>query len=302
MPPLICGRPADAGTLMRTDLSPTLERILRDTRHEIEIDRARESLKRVKQKIADAPPLNSFHRALAGGNALIAEIKECSPSQGAMRRQNFADAIPAYQKSPVVKAISVLTSWHHFGPHMKVTMMQAVKERAGKPVLRKDFIIDDYQVYQARAYGADAILLMANVVTPEEMRRLSSLAFELRMDVLFETHKASEIEMLPEDARIVGINCRNFEGGFLKSFGLARLVRRFSKTDRSVDLARFDYVDKVPAHLLRIAESGVSPGNCAQVMASGFQAALVGTSLLTDERGVVEALRDFERAMRLPRG
>ena len=287
---------------MRTDLSPTLERILRDTRKEIESDLGQESLKRVKQKMTDAPPLNSFHRALAGGNALIAEIKECSPSQGAMRRENFAEALPAYQKSPVVKAISVLTSWHHFGSRMKVTMMQAVKEQAGKPVLRKDFIIDEYQVYQARAYGADAILLMANVVTPEEMKRLSSVAFELGMDVLFETHKAAEIEMLPENARIVGINCRNFEGGFLKNFGFARFVRRFSKTDRSVDLDRFGYVDKVPGHFLKIAESGVSPGNCAKVMAGGFQAALVGTSLLTDDRGVVAALKDFEVALRFRGG
>jgi indole-3-glycerol phosphate synthase len=282
---------------MRTDLSPTLERILRDTVREIETDRARESLKRVKQKMADAPPLNSFHGALAGGRALIAEIKECSPSQGAMRRENFKDAVTAYKSSPVVKAISVLTSWHHFGANMKVTMMQAVKEQAGKPVLRKDFIIDEYQVYQARAYGADAILLMANVVTAEEMRCLSSVAFELGMDVLFETHKASELEMLPENARIAGINCRNFEGGFLKNFGFARLVRRFAKTDRSVDLERFGYIDKVPAHLLRIAESGVSPGNCAKVMAGGFHAALVGTSLLTDERGVKAALKDFEVAL-----
>src|SRR5262245_29663402 len=161
----------------------------------------------------DEPTVRSCAAALTTGNALIAELKQRSPSQGKMRARNFQDATEAYRKSAAVKAISVLTSWHHFGENMRVTMLEAVKQHTGKPVLRKDFILEEYQLYQARAYGADAVLLMANILDRDEMRRLSDLAFELGMDVLFETHNTAELEELPDKARIVGINSRSFEGG-----------------------------------------------------------------------------------------
>jgi indole-3-glycerol phosphate synthase len=283
---------------MKTEISDTIRRILSDTAREIEQDKSRESVKRLKHKIRDAIPIRSFAAALSTGNALIAELKERSPSQGKMKPKNFQDATEAYRKSPAVKAISVLTSWHHFGDSMRVTMMEAVKQNTGKPVLRKDFILEEYQVYQARAYGADAILLMANILDRDELRRLSDLAFELRMDVLFETHNAAELEELPETAKIVGINSRSFEGG-ARSFQVARLLRRWlgSRVDRSVDLNRFEYAGRVPDSMIKVAESGVSASNCAQVFPLGFDAILVGTSLLMDERGVIAALREFETAI-----
>src|SRR5439155_25568502 len=129
--------------------------------------------------------------------------------------------------SPVVKAISVLTSWNNFGPNMRVERMAAAKQQTSKPVLRKDFIIEEYQVYQARAYGADAILLMANILEPEDLRRLSDLAFELGMDVLFETHRAAELDELPKTAKLIGINSRSFEGGMgLSNFRISRFLRQ----------------------------------------------------------------------------
>jgi indole-3-glycerol phosphate synthase len=215
-----------------------------------------------------------------------------------MRPENVTDAPRAYKESAAVKAISVLTSWNHFGEGMRVERMRAIKEETSKPVLRKDFIIEEYQVYQARAYGADAILLMANILEAEEMRRLSDLASELGMDVLFETHEAVELKALPEKARIIGINSRNFQGG-ASNFTIARLLRRWlgSGRDRSVDLSRFNYAKELPERVIKVAESGVSAGNCAEVFALGFQAILVGTSLLMDSRGVTAALHDFEVAI-----
>jgi indole-3-glycerol phosphate synthase len=282
---------------MKTEISSTIRSILADTAAEIEQDKSRQTVKRLKHLIRDAIPLRSFSDALSPGRALIAEIKERSPSQGKMR--NFKDALSAYKREPVVKAISVLTSWHHFGDSMRVELMQTVKQETGKPVLRKDFIIEEYQVYQARAYGADAILLMANILDREEMRRLSELAFELGMDVLFETHRAEELDDLPGTPKIVGINSRSFEGGATR-FRMARFFRQWlgSKVDRSVDLSRFEYAKALPARTIRIAESGISSRNCAQVFAWGFHGILVGTSLLMDDRGVVEALKDFRTALR----
>ena len=284
---------------MKTEISSTIREILADTALEIEQDKAHKSVKRLKQLIHDTIPLKSFAAALSPGRALIGEIKERSPSQGKMRPENFRDAANVYKKSTSVKAISVLTSWHHFGSGMRVEMMEAVKQHTGKPVLRKDFVLEEYQVYQARAYGADAILLMANILDRDEMRRLSDLAFELGMDVLFETHQEEELEDLPETAKIVGINSRSFEGGST-NFKVARFFRQWlgAKTDRTVDLSRFDYAKNLPPKVIKVAESGVSKNNCSQVFDLGFQAILVGTSLLMDPRGIADAVKDFENVLR----
>ncbi len=285
---------------MKTQISATLLRILADTRKEIERDKSRASAKRLKQMVRDAIPVRSFSSALSAGNALIGEIKERSPSQGKMRPPNVAEAVDAYEASRVVKAISVLTSWTHFGQNMRVERMQAVKQQTSKPVLRKDFIIEDYQVFQARAYGADAILLMANILEAGEMLRLSDLARELGMDALFETHRAAELDDLPETARVVGINCRNFEGGWgARNFKVARFFKQWlgAKRDRSIDASRFEYAAKLPVSVIKVAESGVAADNCREVFSLGFHSVLVGTSLLMDPRGVGAALRDFEAAM-----
>src|SRR2546428_114838 len=138
---------------MKKTLRLTLQKILRDTEREMQQDIAAHSLERLKQMVKAAPPVRSFASAIASGNALIAEIKERSPSQGTMRRQNFEDAPLAYKRSEAVKAVSVLTNRTHFG--MNVEWLARMKDTTGKPVLRKDFIFDAYQVYQARAFGAD---------------------------------------------------------------------------------------------------------------------------------------------------
>lgn len=286
---------------MKTEISATLRRILNDTQAELEHDKSRKSVKRLKHMIRDAVPLISFSSALSPGQALIAEIKERSPSQGKMRPQNVQEAPEAYKKSRAVKAISVLTSWKNFGQNMRIEMMEAIKRQTSKPVLRKDFILEEYQIYQARAYGADAILLMANILEAEEMRRLSDLALELGMDVLFETHRAEELDELPGTAKIIGINCRSFEGGLsLSNFTIARFLRQVlgTKRDQSVDLSRFEYAEKLPERAIKVAESGVSAENCREVFELGFHSILVGTSLLMDTRGVSAGLHDFEAALK----
>ncbi len=281
---------------MKTNFGNTLRVILQDTVRETESARSKESFKRVKQMAKDAPPVLPFKVPLACGAALIAEIKEKSPSQGAMLLENVRQAVSAYKQSRAVKAISVLTNRKHFGQGIE-TLRRVKRECASKPLLRKDFITDEYQVYQSRAYGADAILLMVNILERDELDRLSSIAFELGMDVLFETHRASELQEIPPTANIVGINCRNFEstGGFK----LAKVLRQWlwANSDKTVNTRRFDYAEQLPAHIIRIAESGVTPKNCAKILSMGFHAVLVGTSLLMDTRGVREALGDFEKAM-----
>jgi indole-3-glycerol phosphate synthase len=287
---------------MKKGISTTLQRILNDTLEEISFDKSKESPKRVRRMISDAPPVNSFSKALSGGCAIIAEIKERSPSQGAMRHQNVQEAPREYRKSPFVKAVSVLTNRSNFGAKNGVKTIQDIRNRVSKPILRKDFILEEYQVYQARAYGADAILLMANILEKEEVKELSSLACDLGMDVLFETHRSQELDELPETANIIGINCRNFDSNGLQpnSFKVAKFLRQWLgiQKDNSVNVSRFEYLNDISNHALKVAESGVTANNCAEVFSMGFDAILVGTSLLMDKRGVAAALYDFEMAIK----
>ena len=284
---------------MKANLSKTLRTILDDTAQETAWCRSRQSLKRLKQMLKDAPEIISFRQALSSRSGLIAEIKEESPSQGKMVAANVASAPLVYKNSRIVKAISVLTNRTHFGKGMTLTHLRKVKELSKKPVLRKDFITEEYQIYQARAHGADAILLMANILERDELSRLSEVAFELGMDVLFETHSVSELEDVPSTASLIGINCRNFDS-HPNAFKMSKILRQWLwgvETDKSVKLARFDYADQLPAHAIKVAESGVTVGNCAHVFSLGFNAALVGTSLLMDRRGIQVALAEFETAI-----
>jgi indole-3-glycerol phosphate synthase len=183
----------------------------------------------------------------------------------------------------------VLTNSIHFG--MSIERLAAARSSGSKPVLRKDFIIEEYQVREARAFGADAVLLMANVLDPARLAGFYDLTRELGMEALFEVHSTEEVSALPGDARVVGINSRKFKAtsGFVGKQGT-------SETDFSLDYSAFDLVEKLPPGTLRVAESGLSPGLTRKVR-ERFEAALVGTSLLRDPRGVRPCLQEFEEAI-----
>ena len=265
-----------------------LDTILEDVRREVAEASQRIPLSEIQARLIDAPPARDFVAALSTDFGLIAEIKERSPSVGPMRVENVRDAVEAYSASPIVRAVSVLTNQTHFG--MDIHRLGEIRKQVPQPVLRKDFFVDEYQVYEARAFGADAILLMANVLDASTMRRLHQIALALGMEALFEIHTTEEIAILPAEARVVGINSRKFKtnAGFVAA-------GQSSATDFSLDLGVFDLVNHLPPSAIRVAESGISPQNLSTV-ASNFQAALVGTSLLRDERGIFACLRDFEMA------
>ena len=267
-----------------------LERILPDVRRELDEARAAVPLEEVKQRAASARPPRDFAGALtANGFGLIAEIKQRSPSMGDMRAENVAAAASAYEASPLVRAISVLTNQTHFG--MGMEDLRRIAAASTKPVLRKDFILDPYQVYAARAAGADAVLLMANVLSADQMAELHEVVLQLSMEALFEVHEEHEIDALPATARIVGINSRKFKSreGFVAA-------GQSSEEDFTLDFAAFELAESLPAGSVRVAESGVTPQSVAP-LARHFDAALVGTSLLRDPRGVEASLQDFADAL-----
>lgn len=267
-----------------------LDRILPDVRRELDEARAAVPFDEIKQLAAEAPAPRDFAGVLtAHGFGLIAEIKRRSPSMGEMRAENVVAAAAAYEAEPLVRAVSVLTNTTHFG--MEMDNLRRIAATSTKPVLRKDFILDPYQVYAARAAGADAVLLMANILSAAQMRELHDIVLELGMEALFEVHEAAEIEALPGTARIVGINSRKFKShrGFVAAGDNA-------EEDFSLDFAAFALAESLPAGCVRVAESGVTPETVAP-LARHFDAALVGTSLLRDPRGVAAALDDFARAL-----
>jgi len=278
---------------MSTSATPTiLERILADVQEEVAIAKRLRSEADLRGMIADAPPVRSLPAALENGFGLIAEIKACSPSVGAMRAENVAEAPDAYEESPSVRALSVLTNSRHFGGSMEG--LSEIRVTVSKPVLRKDFIIGEYQIREARAFGADAILLMASVLDAARLKGFHELALELGMEALFEVHDEEEVAALPKGARIVGINSRRFKApvessGFVGATGS-------SEKDFSIRLDTFELVDRLPEGAIRVAESGLDAGNIASV-AERFHAALVGTSLLRDPKGIRAGLAAFEEAL-----
>jgi indole-3-glycerol phosphate synthase len=278
-----------------------LDQILVDVRKELAEAQARRPLADLQARLADAAPVRSFPASLRQGFGLIAEIKERSPSHGPMRRENVADASQAYEASGIVRGISVLTNSSHFG--MSIERLRQVKLATRKPVLRKDFIFDPYQVYEARAFGADAILLMANLLEASEMRELYALARQLGMEALFECHNREQIGQVPSGAVIYGINSRTFDAPKntlgVGRYGLSSLLGRLgSSKDLTIEASRFELSKFLPTEAIKVAESGVHPETVLELKAQrGYDAALVGTSLLTASHGVQRELEQFERAL-----
>ena len=266
-----------------------LDRILADVRTEVDAAKYRRSAADLRSRIADRRGPLSLPDAISSEFGLIAEIKEKSPSVGRMREENVARAADVYEGSGRVRAVSVLTNFTHFG--MSIERLAEVREIVTKPILRKDFIIEEYQIREARAFGADAILLMASVLDGPQLKGFYDLTRELGMQALFEVHSPEEIQALPPDALVVGINSRKFKT--TEGFSGAN---QDSTRDFSVDLGAFALADQLPAGTLRVAESGISVETIAGVTKT-FHAALVGTSLLRDERGIEPAVRAFEEAI-----
>ena len=207
--------------------------------------------------------IRDFKSALTkNGMSIIAEIKRCSPSMGEI----FADADPVeiaqtYENNGA-SAISVLTDQDFFGGQLE--FIQQVKVVTLLPILRKDFIISEYQVWESFQAGADAILLIADAIDKTLFTDLYQLATELGLHVLIETHNAENLKWIRKlKPFIVGVNCRN-----LKTM----------KTNLNWFEAIFD---QFPKECVKVAESGInSPKDLDYISDIGYNAALVGTSLM----------------------
>ncbi|MCB9762998.1 MAG: indole-3-glycerol phosphate synthase TrpC [Alphaproteobacteria bacterium] len=210
-----------------------------------------------------APPARSLHAALkAPGLQAIAEVKRRSPSRGLIREGADAADIARSYAAAGAAAISVLTDGPHFGGSLDD--LQAVRAAVDIPVLRKDFLIDPLQVAEARAAGADAVLLIVAMLADEVLQELLDATRVLGMEALVETHTAAEVaRALACGARIIGVNNRDL-------------------VSLEVDLAHGEAVlPGLPPQVARVAESGIrGPADRRRMEAAGADAILVGTALM----------------------
>ncbi|MFA8436177.1 MAG: indole-3-glycerol phosphate synthase TrpC [Marinifilaceae bacterium] len=246
--------------------------------------RAEVALQKVQQPIYTLMESPHFLRAsfsakeaLLGSRSsgIIAEFKRQSPSKGLINgKVRVNDVVTSYQEAGA-SMVSVLTDEHFFGAQSNDFAI--ARDVLNIPLLRKDFTVDPYQIYQAKAMGADVILLIAAILEPDRCRDLAFLAHDLGMEVLLELHDESELEYVNEFVDLVGINNRNLE-----DFSV--------DTERSLRLAK-----QLPSNLIRVAESGLSDVATVQEMKEkGFQAFLMGEYFMRHDLPGT-ACRDFIR-------
>lgn len=244
-----------------------LEEIVAHTKAELAGRKERLPLAEVKKQASKQPPARSLPAALKGTSLkLIAEIKKASPSRGIICRDFDPARIARIYAAGGASAISVLTEEKYFMGSL--AYLKDIRDGLGSscpPLLRKDFIIDPYQVYESRGSGADALLLIAAILTPGRLKELLDLSHQLGMECLVEVHNAGEINAaLSAGARIIGINNRD-----LQTFEIDMKV-----TERLRPL--------IPPERLVVSESGIhNRADMQKIKRWGVSAVLIGEALVS---------------------
>ena len=243
-----------------------LDRIVAKKRDELDIAKVAVPLSALRDTIAARPPALDFPRALKGGGiSLIAEVKKASPSKGLLREDFQPTELAATYSGNGAAAISVITDGHFLGEPAHLTAAKESGASGSAPVLRKDFLFDHYQVYEARAIGADTYLLIVDILSPSQLSELIHLGSELGMTPLVETHDADEIATaVAAGAEVIGINNRD-----LHTF--------------NTDLATTESLAPlIPSGKVIVSESGIStPEDLARLEPFRINAVLVGEALVT---------------------
>ena len=257
-----------------------LQRILATKRDEVQLARERVPLAPLQEKARGADAPREFTAALraaieVGRSAVIAEVKKASPSKGVLRADFDPAAIGASYARHGAACLSVLTDVQYFQGAPEY--LRQARAASGLPVLRKDFIIDDYQVVEARSWGADAILLIVAALDRSRLNALEAAAHDLGMAVLVEVHDAAELELALElRTPLIGINNRN-----LRTFE--------TRLETTLDL-----LPRIGSERIVVTESGIlSPADVARMRAAGVNAFLVGEAFMRAPDPGLELARLF---------
>lgn len=259
-------------------MNDILSEIIANKRFEVDLQKQAISIGQLREGIEGIPPSRSMKRALASSDSgIIAEFKRRSPSKGWIKQEACPEEIvPSYVEAGA-SALSILTDEKFFGGNLKD--IRTARPLVNIPILRKDFIIDEYQLYQAKIVGADAVLLIAAALEQEKCLELAEKAHKLGLEVLLEIHSAEELPYINKDIDMIGINNRNL-GTF------------FTDVENSFRLA-----GQLPKDAVLVSESGISdPEVVKRLRAAGFKGFLIGeTFMKTTQPG--ETLKNFLQAI-----
>ena len=255
-----------------------LSEIIANKRFEVDFQKRSISFEQLQESVDLSSPTRSMRESLIKSDSgIIAEFKRRSPSKGWINEYaQPEDIIPGYEKAGA-SAISILTDEKFFGGTMRD--VRTARPLTNLPILRKEFIIDPYQVYQARIIGADAILLIAAALEVNQCSELTQQAHELGLEVLLEIHSEDELVYINNDIDMVGINNRNlgsFHTDIANSFRLAELL---------------------PTNKTLISESGISDTDTVRrLQMAGFKGFLMGETFMKTSNPA-NALREFITAL-----
>jgi indole-3-glycerol phosphate synthase len=250
-------------------MSTHLDRILSSTRASVAAAKTRVSVAELEQRAALHQPrgwASALRQKSASGPAIISEIKKASPSKGLIREDFDVAWLAGRYQAGGASVLSVLTDEPFFQGSLR--NLELASATVALPCLRKDFMVDEYQIVEARAHHGDAILLIAAALTDSEMKRFSEAAHRLALDVLVEVHTGEELDRVLDvlgetGADAIGVNNRD-----LKSFEVT--------LETSLRL-----VERIPSAVVRVSESGISSReDLARLRAAGFDAFLIGESLM----------------------
>ena len=241
-----------------------LDRIVAYKREEIASARQRLPDAQLERRLDEAPPPRDFRAALErdAGMAIVAEVKKASPSAGLLRADFDPVAIARIYEHNGAACISVLTDVPSFQGHL--SYLSAIRAAVSPPLLRKDFILDRYQLLEARVAGADAVLLIAEILDESTLSRLLREADELGLQALVELYDRVNLpRVLDSGARLVGVNNRD-----LRSFQ--------TRLEHTLDL-----IDEMPSDVCLVSESGIrTHGDILRLQKAGVRAVLVGETLM----------------------
>jgi indole-3-glycerol phosphate synthase len=262
-------------------MSTHLDKILATTRAAVAASRAHVAVAELEARAALHSPrgwAEALRERSASGPAIIAELKKASPSKGLIRADFDVAWLAQRYAAGGAAVLSVLTDEPYFQGSLR--NLELASEAVALPCLRKDFTVDAYQILEARAHGGDAILLIAAALTDAELLQLTRAARSLELDVLCEVHTGEELDRVlavAEQPDAIGVNNRD-----LRTFEV--------RLETSLEL-----VERIPAGVVRVAESGIATAaDLGRLRAAGFDAFLIGESLMRASDPAV-ALRDLLR-------
>jgi len=242
-----------------------LDQIIEGVQEDLAERKKQVGLNELMVKISEVNPAIDVLPSLQSSKlSVIAEVKRSSPSKGALAKISDPAELALRYQAGGATAVSVLTEGRKFGGSL--ADLDAVRSAINIPILRKDFMVDDYQIFESRAHGADIVLLIVAALSDLQLSEFYAIAKSLGMQVLVETHTLGEVERaLSLDPEIIGVNARDL-------------------TTLKIDLGAFDKLARaIPAGKIKVAESGIS--SVAEVISyrnSGAEAILVGEALVKD--------------------